>query len=582
MPHGTCYMWNTPLLLLHVGSNAFIGLSYFCLSACLFYIFKKRKDFPFPKLFIVYVLFILLCGAGHFFDIYTIWKPYYFIAGYLRLAIATVSILAAFIMLKSLSSILSMPNLKILQSKIEDEKFEILAELKTAVLVLDHQFKVIYFNNVCGQLFPEGSMRLNESFFSFFTEEDLVEPKKIAALTSKGPWQKILKVEKTKDQILDLEVNITQVGKNSEKKQYIVGCNDLSNVLRQQREKGKLDKLLEVTNREVPHLLSYVDKDLRYQFVNRRYETYFDKRADQLIGEKVESILPAETFRQSLDSFKRVLQGETVRTELKNRMLNRPLDYFDVYYSPDIDSNGEVQGFVVLAVDITAIVKVRHQLARKNEFLEQYAYLVSHDLRAPLRHISNYTELLAQELSDLPSENSKKYLNYIDKNSKRAHSMISGMLKLSTVVKDSASRSKLGLGRYLQEKLNGIFLEDQVTLKIDDPLETTVSIDEDTFYLVFQNLIENSIKYKSDDKPEVCIDIEKSYNKVLINYRDNSSGIDEEDHELIFKAFWKKDKQTDGPGLGMMIVRKVLENHQGEIRSLTSSEGCHFQITLEV
>ncbi|MEE6251178.1 MAG: hypothetical protein VX583_12320, partial [Bdellovibrionota bacterium] len=89
MPHGTCYMWNTPLLLLHVGSNAFIGLSYFFLSACLFYIFKKRKDFPFPKLFIVYVLFILLCGAGHFFDIYTIWKPYYFIAGYLRLAIAT-------------------------------------------------------------------------------------------------------------------------------------------------------------------------------------------------------------------------------------------------------------------------------------------------------------------------------------------------------------------------------------------------------------------------------------------------------------------------------------------------------------
>ena len=69
---------------------------------------------------------------------------------------------------------------------------------------------------------------------------------------------------------------------------------------------------------------------------------------------------------------------------------------------------------------------------------------------------------------------------------------------------------------------------------------------------------------------------------MLINYRDNSSGIDEEDHELIFKAFWKKDKQTDGPGLGMMIVRKVLENHQGEIRSLTSSEGCHFQITLEV
>lgn len=81
IPHGHCYLWQTPLVALHVVSHALIALAYFSIPAMLIYFVRKREDLPFSKVFMLFGAFIILCGMGHLLDIWTLWYPAYWVAG---------------------------------------------------------------------------------------------------------------------------------------------------------------------------------------------------------------------------------------------------------------------------------------------------------------------------------------------------------------------------------------------------------------------------------------------------------------------------------------------------------------------
>ncbi|MGC9525942.1 MAG: GAF domain-containing protein [Limnospira sp.] len=91
MPHGHCYLWQTPLVGLHVVSNGLIAIAYFSIPAMLFYFVRKRNDLPFSEVFVMFGAFIIFCGVGHSLDIWTLWFPNYWISGFERAATALVS-----------------------------------------------------------------------------------------------------------------------------------------------------------------------------------------------------------------------------------------------------------------------------------------------------------------------------------------------------------------------------------------------------------------------------------------------------------------------------------------------------------
>lgn len=91
IPHGHCYLWQAPLVWLHIVSDALVGISYFSIPAMLLYFVRKRSDIPFSKVFILFGAFIVLCGTGHFLDIWTLWHPDYWISGIERAMTALVS-----------------------------------------------------------------------------------------------------------------------------------------------------------------------------------------------------------------------------------------------------------------------------------------------------------------------------------------------------------------------------------------------------------------------------------------------------------------------------------------------------------
>ncbi len=108
MPHGQCYLWQTPLVSLYIVSDALIAIAYFSIPAMLIYFVSKRKDVPFSQVFLLFGAFIILCGAGHLIDIVTLWYPFYWVAGLERAMTALVSCYTALQLVELLPQFLSL------------------------------------------------------------------------------------------------------------------------------------------------------------------------------------------------------------------------------------------------------------------------------------------------------------------------------------------------------------------------------------------------------------------------------------------------------------------------------------------
>ncbi len=108
MPHGYCYLWQTPLVGLHLVSDALIAIAYFSIPVMLIYFVGKRSDIPFSKVFVLFGAFIVLCGVGHLLDIWTLWHPDYWISGIERGLTAFVSCYTALQLIELLPQFLAL------------------------------------------------------------------------------------------------------------------------------------------------------------------------------------------------------------------------------------------------------------------------------------------------------------------------------------------------------------------------------------------------------------------------------------------------------------------------------------------
>lgn len=127
MPHGSCYLWQTPLIWLHVLSHFFIAIAYYSIPAMLIYFVHKRDNLPFSKVFILFSAFIIACGTGHLLDIWTLWHPAYWLSGVERALTALISCYTALEMSKLLPQFLALRSpeeLEIINQKLQLEIHE--------------------------------------------------------------------------------------------------------------------------------------------------------------------------------------------------------------------------------------------------------------------------------------------------------------------------------------------------------------------------------------------------------------------------------------------------------------------------
>jgi len=225
-----------------------------------------------------------------------------------------------------------------------------------------------------------------------------------------------------------------------------------------------------------------------------------------------------------------------------------------------------------------------HELERNNKELEEFNYVASHDLREPLRTITSYCDLLSEDLGDKISEDVSQDINFITDATIRMNVLIQDLLQLSRAGRVDLSMEAVDLNKIMLNIKSDLALKIKVTNTsiVFDKLPV-IQGDVSQLNSVFQNLITNAIKFKSEKDPIINISWEKENGKYHIAVTDNGIGIEKQYFDQIFSAFKRlhsRDKY-EGTGIGLAICKKIIDRHAGKISiESTIGKGTSFIITL--
>ncbi|MHA2295424.1 MAG: ABC transporter substrate-binding protein [Candidatus Hodarchaeales archaeon] len=207
-------------------------------------------------------------------------------------------------------------------------------------------------------------------------------------------------------------------------------------------------------------------------------------------------------------------------------------------------------------------------LERSNKDLELFAYVASHDLQEPLRMVSSYVQLLERRYKDKLDDNAKEFIGYAVDGAKRMQAMIDDLLNYSRVQSRGKPFEYTCCDSILDQVVKNLKLsiQDSETVITRDPLPI-VKGDPHQLVQLLQNLLSNSIKFRSESSPQIHISVKKREKKYIFSVKDNGIGINPEYKDRIFILFQRLHggDEYPGTGIGLAICKKIVERHGGEI-----------------
>lgn len=215
------------------------------------------------------------------------------------------------------------------------------------------------------------------------------------------------------------------------------------------------------------------------------------------------------------------------------------------------------------------LVKQNEELARSNRDLEQFAYVVSHDLQQPLQSITGFIRLLQLKYNGGLDEMAHEYLNRIHEAGDRMQRLIHDLLAYAQVGQGAPELQAVDLNQlmtYVTENLEAAMMAKQVQLSYS-ALPRVIG-QETQLLQLFQNLVSNAIKFVPPEiTPQIKITVEPQGDRWLFGIHDNGIGIDPQNLHKIFDIFQRTGsaKQYPGTGIGLATCKKIVEYHQGEI-----------------
>ena len=240
---------------------------------------------------------------------------------------------------------------------------------------------------------------------------------------------------------------------------------------------------------------------------------------------------------------------------------------------------------VVAHENITARKEAEEAMRAKNQELEQFTYAVSHDLRSPVVTIQTFLEHLKQDILAQNAARVAADMNFIHTAANKMAQLLDELLKLSRLGRQTASAVDVLLQVVVKEALDlvaGRISQRGVQVTVPQyPL--TLHGDRARFVAVFQNLVDNACKFMGDQKePRIEIGVETRAAETVFFVRDNGVGIDPRHQAKVFGLFEKLDPKAEGTGIGLALVKRIVELHGGRIwvESPGLGKGSCFYFTL--
>jgi PAS domain S-box-containing protein len=319
---------------------------------------------------------------------------------------------------------------------------------------------------------------------------------------------------------------------------------------------------------------------------NAGAERLYGYRADEMIGEDVSPLVPAD---DPLDARARLAtvgdHGATSHYEVRRVRKDGTLVDVSVSLSPVRGDDGIVEGASASARDISQQKIAEQDLLRSNAELEQFAYVASHDLSEPLRTISGYAELLGRRYSGQLDDDADRFIRHTVEGCARMRQLIDDLLSYSRAGRTAAVASVVDTADVVAGVCAGmraLLTETGATVEVGDL--PVVRGDAVQLAQLFQNLVANSIKFAQPGRPALIrIDARRRGSDWEVAVADNGIGIEPEYRERVFKMFQRLHGRADyeGTGIGLAICLRIVQAHGGSIWVEAGAEGgtvCRFTL----
>ncbi|GAK88373.1 two-component sensor histidine kinase [Nonlabens ulvanivorans] len=327
--------------------------------------------------------------------------------------------------------------------------------------------------------------------------------------------------------------------------------------------KRQIRKFLSDDLAQHPDLVRFFDA------INSSYTTHDDQFA---MLQRAMSISSQELFEANKELKERA-ESQTLVIDKLNNVIHTLKSYDLTEEGRSSDDTSDSFGLVDLidrqTKEILAFNQQREELlselSHQNQELSDYAHMVSHDLKSPLRSIDALASWISEDYSTALDKKGVENLDLIRSNVQKMDTLINGILEYSTIGKTKLLLYDVDLQALVNNILSIVFVPDHVKIDILNPLPV-VQGDKYRLQQLFQNLIDNAIKYNDKEKGLIEIDVEDLSSHWQFSIKDNGSGIDKAYFEKIFNVFQKLENNVNSSGIGLSIVKKVVELYQGEIR----------------
>lgn len=347
------------------------------------------------------------------------------------------------------------------------------------------------------------------------------------------------------------------------------------------QSKDKLEVLLQEKKSElsglIQHILDpYILVDLTGNVIklNKAAVELFDYDKRILKGGQVNLIhlvRPEDRQRMSTAFMNMLKEGFIKEVEVKIIAADGSLKDLQINASVLNDNNNNPTAAQGIARDITALKALEAQkdklfskLEIRNEELNEYAHVVSHDLKSPLRSVNALIQWIKTDEKNKFDKSSQEYFEMIDKSLSKMDNLISDILKYSRSEVDHTEKTNINVGELILEVKQHIQVPDNIKIEITSEMPS-ILVQKGKLEQVIQNLMTNAIKFISSDNGLVTWTCKEIDNHYLFAITDNGIGIEEKYFEKIFKVFQSLKASEDSTGIGLSIVKKVVTSMGGEI-----------------
>jgi PAS domain S-box-containing protein len=325
----------------------------------------------------------------------------------------------------------------------------------------------------------------------------------------------------------------------------------------------------------LPQKIFYKDRGLTYLAVNELFAADFNLSPENIVGKNDFELYPAEKALEYQKIEEQVIKsGQTLNYDQVIEKSGQK-EYFNIIITPVKDDQGLIAGLLGIIWNITERIEYQERLKEtvealklSNKELEQFAYVASHDLQEPLRMIASYLQLIERRYKDQLDDDACEFIGYAVDGANRLKKLINDLLAFSRVGTRGEPFEKNDLNSIVQTALINLketIEETEAIIKCDSL--PALPVDKAQMTTVFQNLIANAIKFKSDKPPEIYITCEEKEDEWLISIKDNGIGFSSEYYEKVFVIFQRLHtiKDYPGTGIGLAICKKIIERHGGKV-----------------